>query len=178
MATSYIGQTSLPLALRNNNPGNIRPGDSWLGSQGSNAGFIVFKDLTYGLRALAIDLKNKINKDGLNTISKIVAKYAPPSDNNNDTTYIATVSKVSGFDANAPLTADVETIKKLIRGHATVESGANYQSYISDADIQTGVDMAFSITGTAKKVIEDNPGTSAGMLIGIIFVGFFLIKKK
>src|SRR5688572_11083785 len=99
-AKSFLGTNYVP-GIRNNNPGNIRPGDNWIGMTGTANNFVVFKNMDYGFRALAIDVTNKIKK-GYNTIRKIIERYAPPMENNTEA-YIAQVEKVTGFDENKVL---------------------------------------------------------------------------
>jgi hypothetical protein len=149
--TSYIGRADLPIGLRNNNPGNLRPGDSWQGMTGENGGFIVFKSIPWGVRAMATDLVSKIN-EGLDTITKIVNKYAPASDNNNVQAYINDVSNISGFDPDEQLTPDGDTISKLVRAHISHENGAAYSHYVSDSDIQEGMSlMSHPLTAFFKR---------------------------
>jgi hypothetical protein len=84
-----------PPAVRNNNPGNLRwDGRSqWQGMTGVDPnGFVQFDTPESGQRALSINLANQANLHGLNTVRKIIAKYAPPSDHNNTDAYVASVA--------------------------------------------------------------------------------------
>jgi hypothetical protein len=66
-------------SYRNNNPGNLRVvGD--LGTDDS--GFGVFSSYDLGFGALVSDLKAKISKYPNATLGQIMARYAPPSENN------------------------------------------------------------------------------------------------
>ena len=79
--------------IKNNNPGNIRVGETaWQGKvplsqntdRNSKTGkmeFEQFISVEYGLRAL---MKNAYTwiKRGDNTIRKLISRWAPPSDNN------------------------------------------------------------------------------------------------
>jgi hypothetical protein len=105
---SFIGQFALPIGLRNNNCGNLRPSTKykWLGEQAPESGYCVFDFIEHGIRAMAIDLKNKIGKDGLNEINLYLPKYAPKSDNNFTQSYINVVSTDSGFAPDQKLTPD------------------------------------------------------------------------
>jgi hypothetical protein len=53
MAQSFINRTDLPIGLRNNNPGNLRPSNAyeWQGQIGVNFNFVVFEDVAWGIRA-------------------------------------------------------------------------------------------------------------------------------
>lgn len=72
-----------PLAVRNNNPLNIRfsPMNNWLGQIGSNKGFCVFDTMEHGFRAALVLLCNYQRK-GYDTVSKIITHWAPASENN------------------------------------------------------------------------------------------------
>jgi len=139
VAKSFLNQPGLPLGLRNNNPGNLRVGDTWQGMVGENQGFVVFENIGWGIRALGIDLSTKI-KNGYNTIELIIFRYAPPSEN--DTlAYIASVVEFTGLSQNRELTADQNTLKRLIRAIMNVELGSGYSAMITDADINEGLEM-------------------------------------
>ncbi len=184
MSTSFIGRSDLHIGLRNNNPGNIRPGDPWLGAIGSNGGFVVFSSIEYGLRALAKDLTNKI-KGGYNTINKIVNRYAPASDNNNPAAYAAKVSEVTGIDENQVLGTDANTIIALMHGHLAVEIG-------DEADLVTeqmyidGVTLAGSLYKSVEGLVvgfkKTNPATFWLVTVGIIAATsvstYFIIKNE
>lgn len=139
MANSFIGQSNLPRGLRNNNPGDIKTGEQWQGMVGDDGTFVTFSDITWGTRALATDLANKIN-EGENTITEIVSIYAPPSENNT-TAYIASVSADTGFDPNAVLGMDQATLHALMRAVMNHELGDQYSAMVSDDDIDTGIGM-------------------------------------
>lgn len=66
-----------------NNPLNIRyEGRSqWLGLSGCDNGFCTFTDLKYGIRAVAYLLMKSYRKAGCYTISQIIHRFAPISEN-------------------------------------------------------------------------------------------------
>lgn len=188
MATSFIGQSNLPLGLRNNNPGDIRPGDAWQGMVGTNEGFIVFSDISWGIRAMATDLLNKINK-GENTITDIITIYAPPSEN--DTAkYISAVSSDMGIDPNTVLPMDEGTFHELIRAIMNHELGDDYSAMISDPDIDQGISMVknsllslIQATGIAVTNAIDqvtgHPGSGTPILIiGAAAVGTWWLSRS
>jgi hypothetical protein len=131
-----------PRGIRNNNPGNLKAdGSNWQGNTGDDGTFYIFADDTWGLRALATDLANKITKDGLNTIRGIVSKYAPPSENITSA-YINSVVADTGIGADAPLSTDQGTLHSLMRAIINHENGDGPSAqYISDADIDQGIGM-------------------------------------
>ena len=104
---SMIMTTGKTCGERNNNPGNIRPASyTWQGQTGIavcgvSGKFVVFSSPVYGIRAMAKDLLTKQGR-GLNTIAKIIAVYAPPSENNTQA-YIDAVAKGLNVSANAVL---------------------------------------------------------------------------
>lgn len=164
MASNFIGRDDLPLGLRNNNPGDERPGDAWQGMIGTNEGFVVFQDISWGIRAMATDLLNKIKK-GENTIASIISIYAPPSEN--DTAkYISDVAADTGLDPNAPLPLDTSTLHSLIRAIMNKELGGNYSQLVMDADIDQGIGMVsnglLSLLQAAGIAIESAVNTATG----------------
>jgi hypothetical protein len=138
MSKSFLNIAGLPLGLRNNNPGNLRPGEPWKGMIGTNQGFVVFQDIAYGIRAMATDIGNDIRLDGLNTLTKLISEYAPPSENDTQA-YISKMVAYTGFGPNQVLPETDATLKKLIRGHMNVELGVQYSAMVSDVDIQEGI---------------------------------------
>lgn len=68
--------------FKRNNPLNIRfsKSNDWVGQKGEDNGFCVFEHYKYGFRAARILVKN-YSKKGINTISSIVRRWAPPSEN-------------------------------------------------------------------------------------------------
>lgn len=180
MAKSFLNQTGLPIGLRNNNPGNLRPGINWQGVVGENGGFLVFQDIGYGIRAMATDIGNDIRLDGLNTIRKLVTEYAPPSENDTDQ-YISRMVAYTGFGADQPLPVNANSLLKLIRGHIRVELGDAYATMITDADIQDGMGLMnqelqeyFGIDGMQLPGVTD-PGIVIGIAIAAT-TAFFLLK--
>lgn len=145
----YRGNTEVSSyrGIRNNNPGNMKAdGSAWQGLVGNDGMFYIFADDTWGIRAMAKDLTTKINSDGLNTITAIITKYAPP-DENDTPSYIASVASDTGFDANQLVTADSDSLALLIRAIINHENGDQAsQQFISDQDISQGIAMASDAT--------------------------------
>ncbi|MGI2072638.1 virion protein [Shewanella baltica] len=95
--------TMQPRGITNNNPLNIEYGDNWQGLTGSDGRFAKFESAFYGIRAAGRILKNYRDKYGLKTVSGIVNRWAPPSDNNPTQKYIDFVASKAGVNANSPL---------------------------------------------------------------------------
>lgn len=88
-------QPDVPRGIRNNNPGNIRHGASiWKGlrAEQTDPEFCQFIQPIFGLRALAILLQVYAKRYGLDTVSEILSRYAPPGENNTRA-YVKAVSK-------------------------------------------------------------------------------------
>lgn len=67
-----------------NNPFNIRfsRSNQWIGQTGQTNGFVDFSDRIYGVRAAAILVLRSYRSKGILTISEIINRYAPTSENN------------------------------------------------------------------------------------------------
>lgn len=136
MSTTDFRGTNHTLGIRNNNPGNLRPGDSWQGMVGTNNNFIVFSSMIYGTRALATDLTNKYYR-GLDTITKIINTYAPPSENNT-VAYINAVANSMGVCATCKLDWSKATLAKFVRAVIMHENGSD-GSLVTDDMITQGI---------------------------------------
>lgn len=176
----FSTQTALPRGMVNNNPGDLKapPGTAWQGTTGYDSdGFAQFSNVCWGLRALAMDLYNKITKDGLNTISLIIPVYAPPSDNNPDANYIEAVSATSGIGADDVLGTDQDTMLSLIRGIINFETGLDTTQYISDDDIDQGIAMMngnpLQVLQSAAIAVANNVDNSALIAGGLLLLTVF-----
>ena len=121
---SYNTQMQAPRGLRNNNPANLKGNDLWLGKTGvDEGGFIQFKTPQAGLRAMAINLANQEKKHGINTVSGLISKYAPNSENDT-VSYIEKVANDLGVKPNQKIKlTDKKTMLKLMKTMITVENG-------------------------------------------------------
>ena len=82
---------STPAPIRNNNPGALMPGGK----------LAQYKSPEEGLAALDSNLQS-YGKSGVNTLSGVISKWAPPN-SNNTAAYIAHAAKVTGLDPNQPI---------------------------------------------------------------------------
>lgn len=119
--------TSIPRGIRNNNPGNLRWGADWNGldSEGKKQDkeFCVFLEPMFGIRALARLLMNYYRIHGLNTIRKIIERYAPCGENNTDA-YVNHVCKLMGIGADDIINIyDENTIRPLVKAIIQHENG-------------------------------------------------------
>lgn len=136
MYKDYRG-TNYVLGIRNNNPGNLRPGDSWQGMTGINKNFVVFENIVMGIRALATDLSNKYYK-GLDTVKKIITVYAPPSENNT-TAYINAVCSKLNVLPDQKLVWTKELLAKFVRAVIQHECGPTDDDLVTDSEISAGI---------------------------------------
>lgn len=95
---------SEPRGIRNNNPGNIRHGDDWRGQSDNqiDTEYVKFDEPEYGIRAMVRVLRTYYYKHGLTTIAAMISRWAPPNENNT-TSYIASVSRRVGIPADQPM---------------------------------------------------------------------------
>lgn len=121
--------SKIPRGIRNNNPLNIRIGNTWLGEvkNPTDNEFEQFVHVCYGLRAGFILLKRYINRYKLNTIKKIISRWAPHNENNTRS-YINQVAKGMNIDPDTPLLyEDQNTICNLVYEMVYVENGQHIQ---------------------------------------------------
>ena len=95
----------------------------------------MFSAPKWGFRAAAIILKH-YEARGINTVEKIVDRWAPPNEND-DAAYVADVVKHSGLQAGQ--TVFPPDYFDLIKAIATHESGG---WDFSDADLTAGIALA------------------------------------
>lgn len=98
----------LPRGIRNCNPGNIRHSEAmWQGlvKRPTDPDFCQFETPTDGLRALMRILLTYYRRHGLNTVRKIIGRWAPPNENNTDA-YITMVAESVGVLADDVIDVD------------------------------------------------------------------------
>lgn len=155
-ASTPSSGTGTTRAERNNNPGNLNYAGQTgaVLEDGSNARFAKFGSTAEGVSALAKQLQ-RYGDRGLDTISKIINKYAPSSENNTQA-YIEALSKRLGVSGDQKLDLnDSSTLTGLIKGIARHEAGSDY---LSDSDLMTGLSMAGVKGGGAQQA----PNVSIG----------------
>ena len=123
---------NLPLGYRSNNPLNIRynAGNIWTGkifppATGKYGQYERFRDMVYGYRAALVLLRgNGYIGNGLNTIRKIITKWAPDSDHNYTDSYIANVSRMTGIDPDAVINRnDRDMLTAIVYAMSIIENG-------------------------------------------------------
>lgn len=114
-------------------------GNNWQGevANPSDHTFEQFKEMKYGVRAAFIILRNYINRHKLNTIPKVIQRWAP-SNENNTLAYIKAVEKYSLIDINDTLRFENKCqMINLFRAMCIVENGRE----IDIQDVILGYDM-------------------------------------
>ena len=105
-----------------NNPLNMR----FAGQEGATnaGGFAAFKTPEAG-QAATDALFSKYADGGINTLSGLISRWAPPSENDTPG-YIARVAKATGLDPNAPINLkDPAVARKIQQAMAVVEGNKN-----------------------------------------------------
>ena len=116
---------NLPRGLRNNNPGNIRRNsDVFQGEKtSSDREFKQFKSMAYGYRAIFKILSNYYRNYKLDTIRKMIGRWAPENENDTEA-YIKAVADYSGIPADDPIDInDREQMIRIVAGMSQVENG-------------------------------------------------------
>lgn len=133
-------QKIVPRGIRNNNPLNIRIGNTWYGERNNpdETEFEQFVAMEYGIRAAFLILRRYIRRYHLNTVELIISRWAP-SNENNTKAYIDQVAGTLKIDPDKPiLFEDKETMCKLVAAMAKHECGEP----IPGDKISRGYDMA------------------------------------
>lgn len=133
--------TSGARGIRNNNPGNIR----WDGlvpkSQRTDKSFCQFTAPEYGIRAMIIILRNYEKKHGLNTVRKIINRWAPPVENDTEA-YVNSVAKQVGVDADKVIdVTDSRVMIPLLEAIITHENGSQpyeFATFVKAIDLANG----------------------------------------
>lgn len=129
-----------PRGIRNNNPLNIRIGNTWLGEvpNPTDSEFEQFVSIRYGLRAAFVILRRYIRRYGRNTPAKIIRAWAPAVENNTQR-YIEVVCKRSLIAPDEIIDyADKKTMVRLVKAMAFVECGVQ----LDDDVIGSSYDIA------------------------------------
>lgn len=134
----------VPRGIRNNNPLNIRKGNSWIGERYPQVDreFEEFQTLEYGIRAAFKLMRNYITGFSgrsvkYNTIRKLIRRWAPPTENATQR-YIDFVCKEVDKDQNEVIFfSDRKLMVMICRAMAFVECG----QWIEVAKFESGYDL-------------------------------------
>ncbi|RQN70963.1 hypothetical protein C3441_03165 [Escherichia coli] len=131
--------------IRNNNPGNLEYSKTnpWVGQTGDDGRFAKFETPEHGIRALGRNLMS-YQRQGIDTVSEIINRWAPPADKNDTMSYIKAVCEQLGVSADEPLDAsNPDTLKALCAAIIHHENGS--QPY-SDQQLTAGVSAALGLS--------------------------------
>lgn len=135
-----------PRGLRENNPGNIRHGDKWQGLAKIQAdpSFCTFETPQWGIRALARVLIAYQDKHELDTVERIISRWAPP--NENDTgAYVRAVAQSMGVEIDDIIDVyQYDVMNPLVRAIIKHENGE--QPYPTDV-----IDEGLRRAGVVRK---------------------------
>lgn len=138
----------IPRGIRNHNPGNIKDtGIAWRGilprnernaDQVDEGTFVVFRGPWWGLRAMAMILRNYSVRHGIDTVAGIINRWAPGSDNNPHgyAPFVARKLDVS-VDDHIDVT-DYDIMYRLLKAIVQFENGADPYSW----EYQAGLILA------------------------------------
>ena len=134
--------TTLPRGLRNNNPLNIeksRGGKPWQGEivPSKDRRFAQFMTMAYGYRAAFKLLDNYQRNYGLDSIRKMIGRWAPSNENHTEN-YVRTVSARSGVPADSRITTrNHDVMVPIVAAMSFVENGVEAKM----PDVQAGWEL-------------------------------------
>ena len=128
-----------PRGLRNNNPLNIektKGGNPWQGEivPSKDSRFAQFTSMAYGYRAAFKLLNNYQRNYGLDTIRKMISRWAPSNENHTEA-YVKAVSDRSGVPAaGRTTTTNHDVMVPIVAAMSFVENGVE----ANIADVEAG----------------------------------------
>lgn len=112
--------------LNNRNPGNIRISQTkYLGEvlPSQDKAFKQFTTMAYGYRAMFMLLYTYQKRHGLNTLRRIINRYAPPTENDTDS-YVKAVAHEVGISPDVGIdTLSKQTMTAVVAAMSRVENG-------------------------------------------------------
>lgn len=129
-----------PRGIRNNNPLNIRIGNTWLGERNNptDDAFEEFVAIEYGYRAAFCILRRYIKRYHKNTITAIVSTWAPASENNTQRYIDFVADKMQISPSDIIDYSDKVTMIRLVAAMQLMECGVPADM----AKVRKGYDMA------------------------------------
>lgn len=133
-------QRRSPRGLRNNNPGNLRrSNDNWQGLRPvqDDPEFLQFEAPCWGYRALIKTLQTYRKKHGLRTVKEMIARWAPPAENDTAAYVRSVCTELQVPDSYVPDVDDRGTMCALASAISRVENGTGAVR----ADVERGWDL-------------------------------------
>ena len=140
----------IPRSVRNFNPGNINSGEPWQGlqprdrmnpDQRTETRFAVFSSPEWGFGALITLLRNYKRLYSLNTVAQIIARWAPP--NENDTVaYKTAVARECGVTPDQVVDANDRSFMFHLAKAITRHETGLWEPWWHDSDLNKGLDLA------------------------------------
>ena len=168
--------SELPRGYRNNNPLNIRysSANNWQGkvTPNTDGAFEQFTTMAYGYRA-ALYLIRKYISSGINTVAKVIAKWAPATENNTND-YIQRVCDTTGYTPTTILNSNNEAqLCNLVYAMAIVENG---KTPMPDYDeIKDGWKL---LTGSSSQKTRNTFAIIVAAVMSISFLASVLTTYK
>lgn len=138
------GSTGDARGIDNNNPGNLEfsQANPWEGQIGSDGRFAKFETPEHGIRALGRNLIS-YQRQGYDTVSDIITRWAPPEDHNDTAAYIEAVCAQIGVTADQKLdVSNPDTLKKL---SAAIIHHENGNQPFSEQQLNAGSSAALGL---------------------------------
>lgn len=122
--------------ISNCNPLNLRHSASnhWLGELEPIRGFCRFENMTLGFRAALLTMRTYLLSHRLNTIEKIINRWAPPADGNDTEHYIRWVCHRVGVGGRDCLWWGDTRLREIIWAMALMESGTDVLAFRDELD--------------------------------------------
>ncbi len=138
--TPRTSNKPVPRGIRNNNPLNIRIGNTWLGERANptDPEFEEYESIEYGYRSAFVILQRYIRRYRKNTVAQIISTWAPAVENKTQR-YIDFVAGKMGIAPDVPiLYEDKDTMTQLVAAMQVMECGQAADM----AKVSRGYDMA------------------------------------
>jgi len=123
----------LPRGIRNNNPGNLKKSSArWAGKVVNplDTVFESFDTMQNGVRAAIKNAHTQWNR-GADTVQEFISIWAPKSDNNNTSAYVAAVAKKAGISPTKEFAfGNNDTTAKILHAVFIHENGPIAGDYI------------------------------------------------
>lgn len=160
--------------IRNNNPGNIEYSSNtkWQGldSPPSDGRFCRFKSAIWGIRAIARTLITYFDKHGCDTVTKVINRWAPPSENKT-LPYINFVAKRLGIGPSAGINLhDYRFLRPMVEAIIQFENGEQPYSaaQIDKALVLAGVEPEKKPISSSRTVVGTTVAATTGTAAQVI----------